>query len=84
MQTVIKPLPKGQITIPVSFRKALNISADTLFRAELTNKGILLTPIQLDWKEKYVREFSDREITKWLKDDTLDAKTRAKVKKYLT
>lgn len=83
MQLVtIKPLAKGQITIPVSFRKQLNITSDTLFQAELRKDGIFLKPVNLAWKEKYVRQFSDSDIKQWLEDDKLDNETLQKIKKY--
>lgn len=80
-QAIIKPLAKGQITIPVSFRKKLDIKEDTLFQAELKEEGIFLKPLNLNWKEKYVRQFSDEEIKQWLKDDKLDKKTTSKLKR---
>lgn len=82
-QTIIKPLDKGQITIPASFRKLLKITKDTLLQAELKDDGLLLRPINLDWRNKYVREFSDEEIREWLREDRLDKKTLKKIKKYL-
>lgn len=82
-QTVIKPLDKGQITIPIAFRRSLKITKDTLLQAELKDNGILLKPINLDWRNKYVRDFSDEEIKEWLEEDKLDKKTLKKIKKYL-
>lgn len=81
-QVTIKPLAKGQITIPVSFRRQLNIKNDTLLQAELMQDGIFLKPINLAWKEKYVRQFSDEEIKQWLEDDKLDEETLQKIKKF--
>ncbi len=83
-QTIIKPLAKGQITIPASFRKKLNIQEDTLFRAEVKENGILLTPLRLGWEEKYIREFSDEEMTLWLKGDKVDKATLKKLQQLLT
>lgn len=82
-QVVIKPLAKGQITIPISFRKTLGINETTLFKAQLKKDGILLTPLELDWQEKYIREFSDQEIKEWLATDKLDKKTLQKIRQYL-
>ena len=82
-KALIKPLDKGQITIPASFRQSLNITKDTLLQAELKDDGLMLKPIDLDWKNKYIREFSDEEIKTWLKEDKLDKKTLKKIKKYL-
>lgn len=81
-QIIIKPLAKGQITIPVSFRRELGIEENTLFQAEIKENGVFLKPISLDWKEKYIRQFSDEEIKGWLKEDKLNKKTLQKLKKY--
>lgn len=81
-QVIIKPLAKGQVTIPASFRKELGVKENTLFQAELKEDGVFLKPINLDWKEKYIRQFSDEEIKEWLKEDKLDKKTLQKLKKY--
>lgn len=81
-QVIIKPLAKGQITIPISLRKQLGIKENTLLQAELKEDGIFLKPISLDWKEKYIRQFSDEEVNEWLKEDKLDKETLQKLKKY--
>lgn len=81
-QIIIKPLAKGQVTIPASFRRELGIKENTLFQAELKEDGVFLKPISLDWKEKYIRQFSDEELKEWLKEDKLDKKTLQKLKKY--
>lgn len=80
-QVIIKPLAKGQVTIPASFRRELGIKENTLFQAELKDEGVFLKPVNLDWQEKYIREFSDEEIKQWLKDDKLDKKTLRKLKR---
>ena len=82
-QVIIKPLDKGQITIPIAFRKTLGVDDTTLYKAQLKKDGILLTPLQVNWQEKYIREFSDKEIQNWLKIDKMDKKTLKRVKYYL-
>ena len=82
-QVIIKPLDKGQITIPIAFRKTLGVDDTTLYKAQLKKDGILLTPLQVNWQEKYIREFSDKEIQNWLKLDKMDKKTLKRVKYYL-
>lgn len=82
-QVIIKPLDKGQITIPAAFRKTLGVDHTTLFKAQLKKDGILLTPLKVDWQDKYIREFSDKEIQDWLKADKLDSKAIKKIKHYL-
>lgn len=81
---LIKPLPKGQITIPVGMRKQLDIDEQTYFFAKIVDDGILLKPVRSDWQEKYLREFSESEIHDFIKDDKLDKKTTDKFKKYLS
>ncbi len=81
-QIIIKPLAKGQVTIPASFRRELGIKENTLFQAELKEDGVFLRPISFDWKEKYIRQFSDEDIKEWFKEDKLDKKTLQKLKKY--
>jgi len=41
-QTLLKPIWKGQITIPWSWRKALWITKDTFVKATLTANWVLL------------------------------------------
>ncbi len=82
-QIIIKPLDKGQITIPIAFRKTLGVDNTTLYKAQLKKDGILLTPLQIKWQDKYIREFSDNDIQGWLKEDKLDKKTLKKIKRYL-
>jgi bifunctional DNA-binding transcriptional regulator/antitoxin component of YhaV-PrlF toxin-antitoxin module len=81
-QVIIKPLAKGQITIPALFRRQLGVSTDTLFQAQLTKEGIFLKPISLDWREKYIRQFSKNDMQDWVETDMLDKKTLSKIKKY--
>lgn len=83
-QITIKPLAKGQITIPVSFRRQLGIKESTLFQAEVKDDGIFLKPVNLNWKEKYLRQFSDEEIKQWLEDDKLDKKHLLNLKQKLS
>lgn len=80
---IIKPLAKGQITIPVAFREALQIKENTLLKADLRNNGIFIEPLTVNWEEKYVREFSKEELSEFLKEDKLDKKTLKKIKRYL-
>lgn len=82
-QTIIKSLSKGQITIPASFRQALGIKGKTFFQAEIKDEGVFLKPLQTDWEEKYIRDFTDEEINEWLEEDKLNRRTLKKLKYYL-
>lgn len=82
-QQIIQPLDKGQITIPIEFRKRLGIDKNTLLKVSLQKNSLIIEPLNVDWKEKYIREFTDGEIEQFVKDDKLDRKTVQKLKKLL-
>ena len=44
---LVRPLRSGQITIPVSFRKALDITQDTLLEVTLEHGSLHITPARL-------------------------------------
>ena len=78
---VVKPLAKGQITIPVEFRRRLNIGADTFLKLTLKGEKIEIIPLRLVPKgEPLLREYTDEEIQLFLEEDKLDPETLAKVR----
>ncbi len=78
---VVKPLAKGQITIPVEFRRRLNIGADTFLQLTLKGEKIEIVPLRLVPKgEPLLREYTDEEIQLFLEEDKLDPETLAKVR----
>ena len=81
---LVKPLAKGQITIPVGFRKQLGITRSSYLKAEVKAGKLILSPVQLAEEEKYLRSYSDKQIKDFLAADKLDKKTYAKVKRYLS
>lgn len=87
MQSVIlKPLAKGQVTIPAAFRRALKLDQSTVFRADLRDRGIFLQPISTSanqWEDQYLRDFSDQEVTNYIAADRMDPKLAKAVKRYL-
>lgn len=44
---LVRPLRSGQITIPVTFRKALGITRDTLLEVTLEHGSLHITPARL-------------------------------------
>lgn len=52
MQTVVRVLPRGQITIPNKMRKTLDLSENSLLGIEQTAEGLLLKPITVGQFEK--------------------------------
>jgi AbrB family looped-hinge helix DNA binding protein len=85
MTQIVKALNKGQVTIPMKFRKKLGIKKDDYLRAYLRGKKLILEPVSFKEKgvEKYIRTFSDREIKEWLELDKLDSKTKKIAEKLL-
>lgn len=81
---IVKPLAKGQITIPIEFRRRLNISADTFLQLTLKEGKIEIVPLRLVPEgEALLREYTDEEIRCFLAEDKLDPKTLAKVRQFL-
>ncbi len=56
MTKIVKPLSRGQITIPIEFRKKLEISANTILNLALKGNKIEITPA-------IVREVDEGELT---------------------
>ena len=78
---IVKPLAKGQITIPVEFRRRLNIGTDTFLQLTLKGEKIEIVPLRLVPKgEPLLREYTDEEIQLFLEEDKLDPETLAKVR----
>lgn len=81
---IVKPLSKGQITIPVEFRRRLNISADTFLQLTLQEGKIEILPLRLvPEREALLREYTDEEIQRFLEEDRLAPETVAKVRQLL-
>lgn len=81
---VVKPLAKGQITIPVEFRRRLNINEDTFLQLTLKEGKIEIVPMQLVPKgEAMLREYTDEEIQRFLEEDKLDPELLAKARSLL-
>ncbi len=81
---IVKPLAKGQITIPVEFRRRLNIGTDTFLQLTLKGEKIEIVPLRLVPKgEPLLREYTDAEIQRFLEEDKLDPETVAKVRLLL-
>lgn len=80
---LVKLYAKGQITIPVEFRKRLGIDENTLLRLKLKGSRIEITPVRIVEEGRWLREYSDDEIEAFLEEDKIDASTAAKVRKLL-
>jgi len=81
---LVKPLAKGQITIPARFRRALGIDADTYLRITLEGRRLILTPVRVvDADETPGRDYTRSELEAFFAEDKLDAETVAKVQRFL-
>ena len=81
---LVKPLAKGQITIPARFRRALGIDADTYLRITLEGQSLILTPVRVvEADETPGRDYTRSELEAFFAEDKLDAETVAKVKRFL-
>ncbi len=80
---LVKPLPKGQITIPIDFRRRLGIGEDTILDVTLKGGKIEISPFRPSRSERSLREYSDAEIRQFLKEDRIDARTAERVRRLL-
>lgn len=83
LSRLIRPHGKGQITIPVEFRRRLGIDEDTILRLELRGSRIEITPLRLSEEEGLLRDYSADEIETFLREDRIDKDTAAKVRRLL-
>ncbi len=82
---IVKPLSRGQITIPIEFRKKLGIGSNTILNLVLKGNKIEITPaIVREFNEEELREYTDKEISQFLKDDKIDKDTARTVKRLLS
>lgn len=80
---LVRPLPKGQITLPIEFRRQLKIDSETILSLTLTGDTIEIVPLRPVRHGETVREYAGGEIERFLKEDRLDPGTAAKVRRLL-
>lgn len=71
---------KGQITLPASMRKALNIQGSTVLTAERQGGRIVLTPAVVIETELY----EDADVQRWTQEDEFAAGEREALKRKLS
>jgi AbrB family looped-hinge helix DNA binding protein len=74
---------KGQITLPAQFRRRLNVGEDTILRVTLARDGIIIRPLRPEPKDPPLREYSQADIDRFLREDRIDRATAAKVRQLL-
>jgi len=82
MSKIVRPLPKGQITIPAQFRERLGIDQDSLLNIILLEDRLEVVPVRIGEQES-LREYTDEEIKTFLQEDKIDPETAGKVRELL-
>lgn len=80
---LVRPLPKGQITLPIEFRRRLRIDAGTILNVTLKGDRIEIIPLRPMPQREALREYSQDDIGRFLKEDRLNSNTAAKVRRLL-
>ncbi len=80
---LVKPLAKGQVTLPVAFRRELGIGATTILQVVLKQDKIEISPWRPPAGDEKLRMYSSAKIRQFLKEDRLNAKTAARVRRLL-
>jgi bifunctional DNA-binding transcriptional regulator/antitoxin component of YhaV-PrlF toxin-antitoxin module len=83
LSKLVRPLPKGQITLPIEFRRRLKIDDKTILNISLKGSKIEILPLRLADQAVSLREYEADEIARFLKEDRLDRKTADKVRRLL-
>ncbi|MBI1960172.1 MAG: AbrB/MazE/SpoVT family DNA-binding domain-containing protein [Candidatus Rokubacteria bacterium] len=83
LSKLVRPLPKGQITLPIEFRRRLKIDDKTILSLSLKGSTIEILPLRLADQEVSLREYETDEIARFLEEDRLDRKTANKVRRLL-
>ena len=76
-------LARGQITLPVEFRRRLGIDGETILKLTLEGDQVRIAPLRATPREIELRDYSSAEINRFLKEDRLDRATASKVRKLL-
>jgi len=80
---LVRPLAKGQITLPIEFRRRLQIDEGTILNLTLKGGRIEIVPLRPVPQEESLRDYSADEIERFLEEDRLDANTAAKIRRLL-
>lgn len=80
---IVRPLAKGQITIPAEFRERLGIDADTLLNVTLLAGKLEITPVTVQERGEALRDYIEEEIEAFLAEDRLDEETAGAVRRLL-
>ncbi len=80
---LVRPLAKGQITLPIEFRRRLNIDDQTILSLTLKGRQIEIVPLRPTPAKVDLRQYTRDDIDRFLKEDRLDRVTAAKLRRLL-
>lgn len=80
---LVKPMPKGQITLPVAFRRQLGISEESILRVSVKAGKIEIVPVRHVDRGAEPRDYTKAQIARFLAEDRIDSKTAARVRRLL-
>ena len=80
LNKLVRSLPKGQITLPIEFRRRLKIDDKTILSLSLKGSKIEILPLRPLPQKEAIREYSRDEIKRFLKEDRIDRKTAKRVR----
>lgn len=69
-RNLIKPTSKGQVTLPKKIRQKLEVSVNTFLDVYIEGEKIILQPVKFKNDTEYaIREYTDEQISEFLKED---------------
>ena len=79
MSKVVRPLPEGQITIPIAIRRALRITAASLLEVSSQDDKIVISKVGTQGEAGF-RVYSDEEVAELLAEDKITPETTPRVR----
>ncbi|MBM2812309.1 MAG: SpoVT / AbrB like domain protein [Chloroflexi bacterium] len=79
---IVRPLQKGQITIPIAIRRALNITESSLLEIALRDDKIVISKLGVEQGQAF-RVYSDEEIAEFLAEDKIAPETAQRVRELM-
>ena len=83
LNRLVRPRAKGQITLPIEFRRRLRIDSETILSLTLKGESIEIVPLRPVPGEGLLRNYEQDEIDSFIAEDRIDPKTAAKVRRLL-
>jgi AbrB family looped-hinge helix DNA binding protein len=81
LRRIVRPLSKGQITLPVAIRRALGIDETSLLEVALDNDRVVIS--KLADHAASVRLYSDEEIDEFLEEDKITPEIAQRVRRLM-